>query len=196
MEQDRLGGITPANFPMGARKGFQPVNTLARLAIPAALAATIGLAACQQEAAPSPEATAETLVAQAPGPDAKPGMSATAGRLVLPVVEGRPAAAYFTVRNDGERIAKLVSVHVQGAAKAEMHKTEGGSMSAVDEIAIKPGESVEFAPGGYHVMAFDPTDLLTPGGTAELTMTFSDGDKLSMPLAVETMGDSMGGMHH
>lgn len=181
---------------MGAREGFLPVTKLAKLAIPAALALSAGLGACQQDAAPAPEETVTGAAPEVAGPDAKPGMSASAGRIVLPVVEGRPAAVYFTVRNDGETIAKLVSVHVQGAAKAEMHKTEGGTMSAVDEIAIKPGETVEFAPGGYHVMAFDPTTLLTPGGTAELTLTFSDGDKLSMPLAVETMGDAMGGMHH
>jgi len=169
---------------------------LAKLAFPAVLALGLGLGACQQEAPPAPEETAAGALPSADGPDAKPGMSASAGRLVLPVVEGRPAAVYFTVRNDGETIAKLVSVHVQGAAKAEMHKTEGGTMSAVDEIAIKPGETVEFAPGGYHVMAFEPTTPPAPGGTTELTLSFSDGDKLSMPLTVETMGDGMGGMHH
>jgi copper(I)-binding protein len=77
-----------------------------------------------------------------------------------------------------------------------MHKTEGGKMSAVDEVEIAPGQSVEFAPGGFHVMAFEITDLINAGETTEMTLSFSDGDKLSMPLVVETMGDAMGGMHH
>ncbi|MCJ2177725.1 copper chaperone PCu(A)C [Novosphingobium album (ex Hu et al. 2023)] len=104
---------------------------------------------------------------------------------------GRPAAAYFSVRNDGAANATLAGVHVAGAAKAEMHKTEGGTMSPVDSVEIAPGTTIEFAPGGYHVMAFELSDSLKPGSTTELTFTFSDGDKVSMPVRIERMGDGM-----
>ncbi|MCT2401864.1 copper chaperone PCu(A)C [Novosphingobium mangrovi (ex Huang et al. 2023)] len=172
------------------------MKPLRKLAFFCAAASLAGLAACQQSPAPAPSETPATPETVTNGPDAKPGMSASDGRLVLPVIAGRPAAAYFRIRNDGDKSATLVSVYIAGAPKAEMHKTEGGKMSAVREIEIAPGQSVEFAPGGLHVMAFDVSDLVKAGGTAELTLTFSDGDKLSMPLAIETMGDAMGGMHH
>ena len=69
-------------------------------------------------------------------------------------------------------------------------------MSPVDAVTIDPGATIEFAPGGYHVMAFELADELRSGSSTELTLTFSDGDKLSMPLHIETMGDAMNGGHH
>ncbi|WP_231568331.1 copper chaperone PCu(A)C [Novosphingobium malaysiense] len=164
-------------------------NTLAFLTGAAALAL---LSACQQAETPAPESSAT----ESNGPDAKPGISASQGRLVLPVVAGRPAAVYFSVRNDGPQAATIAGVYVEGSGKAEMHKTEGGSMSAVDAVEIAPGETIAFEPGGYHVMAFDLADTLKAGNATELTLTFSGGDKLSMPLHIETMGDAMNGGHH
>ena len=113
---------------------------------------------------------------------------------------GRPGAVYFNVRNDGSAPVKLVGVHVSGAGSAQMHKTDGGSMAAVDSLEIAPGAEVEFKQGGMHVMVFDIEDTVKASGTAELTLTFSDGDKLSMPLRVESMGGNgmgdMPGMDH
>lgn len=159
------------------------------LALSAAVAIAVPLAGCQKPEAP---ASQETQSAAA-NPDAKPGMSGSGGRLVLPVVAGRPAAVYFTLRNDGTGTATLAGVHIAGTGEAQMHKTEGGSMKPIDKLDITPGSSVEFGPGGLHVMAFNPDASLKEGGTAELTLTFSDGDKLSMPLRIETMGAGMGG---
>ncbi|WP_404481040.1 copper chaperone PCu(A)C [Novosphingobium sp. BL-52-GroH] len=156
-----------------------------------------GLGACGKEP-DSPTASNEATLS---GPDAKPGLVASDGKLVLPVVAGRPGAVYFTVRNDGAEPVTLAGVHVDGAAKAQMHQTNGGSMSAIESLPIDPGASVVFAPGGLHVMAFDLSPKVQAGGTAELTLTFSDGDKLSMPLQVEKMGagtdmGDMEGMQH
>lgn len=175
------------------------MNPLRKFAVFGTVASLALLGACQQ--APAPDAAATDQAAPAvSGPDAKPGMSAAGGRLVLPVIGGRPAAIYFSLTNGGPSAVTLAGVHVAGAGKAEMHKTEGGSMAPVQSIEIAPAETIEFAPGGNHVMAFDLTDALKEGGTAELTLTFSDGDKLSMPLRIETMGDGMGhdmgGMQH
>lgn len=183
------------DFKPGSSQGIPIVTMHRRTAFVAAATLLAALAGCQQAKAPAP---AETE-AEAIGPEAKPGMSASAGRLVLPVIGGRPAAVYFALRNGGDAPVTLAGVHLAGAARAEMHKTEGGEMSAVDNLELAPGATVEFAPGGYHVMAFDLADTLKPGGTAELTLTFSDGDKLSMPLRIQTMGgDShdMSGMRH
>lgn len=160
-----------------------------KLAFLCGAASLAALAACQQSQAPGETAT------QAAGPDAKPGISASGGRMVLPVIAGHPAAIYFSVRNDGAGAVTLAGVHVAGAGKVEMHKTEGGSMSPVDAVEMGPGATIEFAPGGYHVMAFDLADSLKAGSTTELTLTFSDGDKLSTPLHIEKMGgDVDGGM--
>ncbi|MBT0668980.1 copper chaperone PCu(A)C [Novosphingobium profundi] len=153
--------------------------------------AVLSLAACQKSPEPTPSESA-TGASEALGPDAKPGTSAKAGRLVLPVVAGRPAAVYFSFTNSGDKPVALASIHIDGADSAEMHKTEGGKMSAVERLAVAPGETVTFTPGGYHVMAFDlDTAKLASGGTTEMTITFEDGDKISMPLAIEKMGAGM-----
>lgn len=170
-----------------------------KFARPIALLASAALIAALGGCGKEPDSPTESNEATLSGPDAKPGLAASDGKLVLPVISGRPAAAYFTVRNDGAEPVTLAGVHVSGAGKAEMHQTNGGSMGAVASLPIDPGASVVFAPGGLHVMVFELADTLKPGGNAELTLTFSDGDKLSMPLHVEAMGSGehdMEGMHH
>ncbi|MEJ2458232.1 MAG: copper chaperone PCu(A)C [Novosphingobium sp.] len=173
-------------------KGIQPVKPFNTFVFLYAAAALALLGGCQQATAPAPEESA----AGTNGPNARPGIVVSDGRLVLPIVAGRPAAVYFSIRNDGTDAATLAGVHVAEADKAEMHKTEGRTMSAVNSVALAPGETVAFAPGGYHVMAFGLPGTLKPGETVELTLTFSDGDKVPVPLRIETIGGDMEGMHH
>ena len=188
MEQDRQGGITPAKFRMPRIKDVPAVKSLRNLAFFLGAVSFAALAACQGSKTPTPQES----VGGASSPEAKPGIAAHGGRLVLPVVAGHPAAVYFSVRNDGPGAVTLASIHIAGAGKAEMHKTQGGSMNAVKSVELAPGVTIDFAPGGYHVMAFDLARSLKPGDTTELTMTFSDGDKLSMPLRIEALGDDIG----
>ena len=82
----------------------------------------------------------------------------------------------------------LAAVFVEGAGKAEMHETKGGKMEPLNWAEIAPGATVTFERGGKHVMLFDLADTVKAGGTAEMTLTFSGGDKLSTPLRVETAG--------
>ena len=156
---------------------------------PFALAAAALLSACQQQD-PAPAD---------PSPEAKPGLALSAGRLVLPAVRGNPGAAYFTLTNGGAAPATLAAVWIDGADKAEMHETAGGSMAPLAALEVKPGETVAFEPGAKHVMAFGLKPGLEPGGEAEMTVTFADGDKLSAPLKLEAAGGgdgSMKGMDH
>lgn len=157
----------------------------------------IALAACQQT--PGDGASAGASESAAASPDAKPGLAASGGILVLPPVKGRPGGAYFTLSNNGPSSATLSAVHIEGAGKTEMHETKDGKMSPIGTIDLKPGETVKFERGGKHVMAFDLGEALAVGGTAELTLIFSDGDKLSTPLKIESVtgpgaGDAMDGM--
>lgn len=126
---------------------------------------------------------------QAPtDPDAKPGLSVSEARLVLPAVKGNPGAAYFELENSGEKPAELAAVHVTGAGSAEMHETASGSMNRLDKVTVAAGSSVSFAPGGRHVMVFDLPESVTAGSVTEMTLSFADGDKLSAPLKVEPAG--------
>jgi copper(I)-binding protein len=134
--------------------------------------------------------------AQAPASlSALDGVLITEGRLVLPAVKGHPAAAYFTVSNQSGAIATLTGVAVTGAGKAEMHVTQDGIMEAVPRLDIGAGQSASFGPGGKHAMVFDVSPALKAGGSTEVTLTFSDGRKLTSALRIENPG-MMGAMDH
>lgn len=141
------------------------------------------LLSCGEAEAPPPNETE----AQSGDIDAKPGLSATDGVLMLPIVAGNPGAAYFTLQNTGGSTAELAGIHIEGAEKSEMHRTEGGSMQSVETLDVPVGATVEFARGGLHVMAFGLSDNVETGGATEMTLIFSDGDKLSIPLGVKSM---------
>lgn len=155
------------------------------------LAATLG--ACGRAAEPQSEQAA----GNAAEPDAKPGLVASKGRLVLPAVPGNPGAAYFDLANGNDRPAALAGVHVDGSRNAQIHDMSGGTMNPVAGMVLAPGETVSFEPGGKHVMVFGLSDATRPGSSAEMTLTFADGDKLSTPLKVETVtGDDTAGNGH
>ena len=140
------------------------------------IAFALALAGCQQGKAPESN------------PESKPGMMLSGGRMVLPAVAGNPAAAYFMLTNAGEKDATLTAVAIEGTAKAEMPETTGGSMAALPNLAVDSSESVVFAQGSKHVMVFGVSPDLKAGGTTEITLTFSDGDKMSAPLTLEAAG--------
>lgn len=151
---------------------------LARLPYALAPIAALALVACQQEA--------KTPVEQ--NPEAKPGLSASEGVLVLPAVKGNPAAAYLTLANNSDSAAAVAGVSIDVADSAEMHEVRDGKMASVDQIDVGPGATVRFERGGLHIMAFGIKPDVAAGNSAEITLTFSDGDKLSLPLKVEAAG--------
>lgn len=144
----------------------------------------LSLAACQQQKADEPAAAL---------PETKPGLSASDGVLMLPVVRGNPGAAYFTLANGSDKAATLAAVAIDGAGRTEMHETVDGKMSAVPSVAVEPGGSVAFRPGGLHVMAFDMATPPEAGAVVEATLTFEGGDKLSLPLTVQARGGDHAG---
>lgn len=149
--------------------------------------ALLSIAGCG-DSGKQPEAVAsgsEAGTSMEGAPDAKPGLSVSDGVLILPAVKGRPGAAYFTVVNNGDKPTSLAAVYVEGAAKAEIHETMGGKMQAMPTLDLPVGATVKFERGAKHVMLFDLADTLAAGGTAEMTLTFADGDKISAPLRIE-----------
>jgi copper(I)-binding protein len=152
-----------------------------------AVLACFALAACNQEPAePAPQASEAA-------PEAPAGIVVANGRLVLPPVKANPGAVYFDLANNGGADTAIASAFVDGAESAMLHSTteSGGTMSMehVDSVPVAKGATVSFAPGGNHVMAMGLSDTLTPGTSAEVTLTFSNGDKVSFPAEVRAPGD-------
>ena len=71
-----------------------------------------------------------------------------------------------------------------------MHRTieRGGisTMRPVHELAVAAGKSIEFAPGGYHLMLMRPKHALRPGGRLPITLRFADGSSLAVEFLVQS----------
>jgi copper(I)-binding protein len=152
-----------------------------------ASSAALSLGACKGEAGK------EAAASQAP--DAKPGIEVTGARLVLPGVAGNPGAAYFSVENKNKVEVVLASVSVTGAGRAEIHGMQGDQMVKADAVSVGPMGRLDLVPGKEHAMVYDIGPDLKPGGETEITLTFADGDKVSVKAKVESTGEAaMGGM--
>lgn len=153
----------------------------------------LALAGCGNNTA-EPSATA-TETADAT-PESAPGITLSDAVVRLPVMAGSPGAAYFTVSQGSGAPRRIAGVYVEGAERAEMHETvtKNGvsSMNPVKDVGIEPGKTVEFKPGGMHVMLFDIADTLKVGGTTEITITLDNGDKASVPATIEAIGGASG----
>ena len=148
--------------------------------------AGLTLAACGSEPAEQAEAA----------PDGLPGITVENARLVLPAVKGNPGAVYFDLTY-GDSAEKprvgLSRVEVAGAKSTMLHEyAEWNRQKTMMEMVppvIAKGETLKFEPGGKHVMAMELDDSLVAGGTAEVTLTFGGGDKVSFPAEIRAAGD-------
>lgn len=161
------------------------MNRAYRIALPLmAAVAAFSVGACK--GADKPEAAASSA------PEGKPGVTVKDARLVLPAVPGNPGAAYFAVENQSKDVIGIAAVAVQGAGKTELHT---GDMKLFDHATADPRTTLKFEPGQAHVMVFDVGADLKAGAETELTITFTDGDKVSVPAKIEAMGaGAMGAM--
>jgi hypothetical protein len=84
--------------------------------------------------------------------------------------------AYFRIDNGSAKSDRLLKLGTSVAASAEMHRSsvEDGiaRMRAVPVLHVAPGEKVEFAPGGLHVMLVGLRKPLVAGQTFELELMF------------------------
>lgn len=115
------------------------------------------------------------------------------GYVRLPAVKGQPAAAYFTLHGSGKDMT-LISINTEYAIRSEMHESMkmGGmsSMKPINHLALPAGGTLQFKPGGKHLMLYDMNPEIVPGRTLALTFTFSDGTRLSYPALVIAAGDT------
>lgn len=103
------------------------------------------------------------------------------------------AGGYLTIENKGTTADRLVGGSADIAGKFEIHEmaVENGvmKMRALDKgIAIEPGKTVKFAPGGYHLMLQDLKGALKQGDKVPVTLQFEKAGKVSLSLDVQGVG--------
>lgn len=95
--------------------------------------------------------------------------------------EGPNGAVYLTIEAGSDDVTLTgVAVTTDVAAMAQIHRSAMGSdgsmsMEPAGDVTIPAGESVEFAPGGLHVMLMGLAGPLEVGDSFEVTLSFGSG---------------------
>ena len=136
------------------------------------------------------------LAAAAPAPRVEQAYS-----LATPA-PGITAAGYLRIVN-GEGADRLLAAESPRARRVEIHemRTDGGMMrmrALADGLPLAAGETVEFAPGGLHLMLIDPPQALAAGESVPLTLVFQRAGRVRTTLDVRSRDadDHAGHAHH
>lgn len=121
-----------------------------------------------------------------------------------PAAAGTNGAGFMSIINRGKAADTLTSVETPAARKVEIHKTSMTkgvmSMKRLDAgLLIGPGETVTFAPGGYHLMLVGLTSASKAGDRIPATLVFASGAriKIDFPVGDGPVGAApMAGMDH
>ena len=111
------------------------------------------------------------------------------------------AIGYMAIRNDGHSPERLVGGSIEIANHFQLHamKMDGdvAKMSELHDIEIKPGQTVEFKPGGSHVMFVGLKQPLAKGERIKGTLVFEHAGTVPVEYSVEGIGAKhMEGMQH
>ena len=105
------------------------------------------------------------------------------------------AIGYMTIKNNGTTPDRLTGGSVDVADHFELHVTtiENGiaRMRELSDIEIKPGQVVEFKPGGSHVMFVNLKHPLSKGEHINGTLVFERAGKVQIEYSVEGIGAQM-----
>jgi copper(I)-binding protein len=136
---------------------------------------------------------------------AAPAQNYTAGSLKIerPWTRATPAGAkvaggYMTITNSGKEPDRLVGGTLPRAGRFEVHemKMDGGVMKMRElqgGLEIKPGETVQLKPGGYHVMFMELKEPLRQGETLKGQLRFEKAGTVDVEYKVESVGAQSSG---
>lgn len=100
-------------------------------------------------------------------------------------------AGYLTLHNHTAAELQLVGASSASFGRAELHQHSHRDgmmrMEQVNAITIPAKGAVTLAPGGLHLMLFEPATALEPGQSVPLILMFADGEKLSVNVPVVAM---------
>ena len=103
------------------------------------------------------------------------------------------AGGYLKITNNGTAADRLVSATSVGADHVEIHEmsmTDGvmKMRPLTDGLAIKPGETVELKPGGFHMMFMGIKQPLKQGDTLKATLKFEKAGTVDVSFGVNAIG--------
>ncbi|GHF11886.1 hypothetical protein GCM10017044_02180 [Kordiimonas sediminis] len=101
-------------------------------------------------------------------------------------------AAYFNLRNTGKEAVVITGVKSDVAAMTMIHKSyedENGvmKMDHQETVSVAPGETLEFKPGGFHIMMMRLHAPFKEGDVFTVTLTFEHRADITLPVIVTGM---------
>ncbi len=107
---------------------------------------------------------------------------------------------YLVIRNKGAAGDRLVGVSSPASARVEIHEMamekDVMRMREVKGVDVPAKKSVEFKPGGYHLMLIELKAPLKPGDKVPLTLRFEKAGEVKTELAVGAMAAGGPPMKH
>jgi copper(I)-binding protein len=106
------------------------------------------------------------------------------------------AVGYVTIKNNGTTPDRFIGGSVDVADTFELHSMvmENGiaKMRELKDVEIKPGQTIEFKPGGSHVMFVNLKRPLSKGEHVSGTLVFEHAGKVNIEYSVEGIGAQTG----
>ena len=101
-------------------------------------------------------------------------------RIFLP--GSQSSVGYLTLVNHGDAAVTLTKASLESLGRVEVHEHQHVNgmmkMQKVDGLEIKAHQQLDFKPGSYHLMVFEPKEPLKIGQELKLTLYFSNGDRV------------------
>jgi len=104
------------------------------------------------------------------------------------IIKERPAAGYFTLKNDGGTAVDLTGAASSACGMLMLHQSKEVNgvekMLPVKDVKVPAHGSVSFAPGGFHLMCMQPQASMKVGADVPVTLKFGDGDSITAQFPV------------
>ena len=113
-------------------------------------------------------------------------------------------AGYLKLYNKGKHPIEIKSFSSPDFKDIELHQSVivNGmvSMEEIEHLVIKSGQSIEFKPGGYHLMLFNPVHKLSAGDKVKIQIQLKDNMTTDFTAVVRKRGrdvhDNHDHQHH
>ncbi len=102
---------------------------------------------------------------------------------------GKINAAYLFIKNNTDHAVTLDRIDSPDYERIEIHRSivtdDIVRMQLQTQVDIAANSLLQFTPGDYHLMLFNPRKRFRAGESASLTLYFSDGEQISVEARVK-----------
>jgi len=109
-------------------------------------------------------------------------------------------AGYLRLENSGDSAMTVIGATSDASPRVEIHTTVSRDgmqrMQRVESLDVAAGESVELAPGGYHLMLRDMPNMPAEGDTVVLCLELYQAEPVCTTAVISRNGPGATSHHH